>query len=105
MTILKKIHPVFYLAAIGLLLFFLLTNKWQCKPKDHSAGLAIVKENKAIRDSAAAEDRAKEQRYRQDSARWKGERDSLKSKLAATYSVLTASQRKTADLSATAPAT
>lgn len=91
---------LFFLAAIVVLIILLLTKNWQCKPKDHSAGLAIVKENKAIRDSAAAVDQAKEKRYQQDSARWKGEKDSLNTKLAATYKVMSESQRKTADLSA-----
>lgn len=91
---------LFFLAVIVVLIILLLTQNWICKPKDHSAGLAIVKENQAIRDSAAAVDQAKERRYQQDSARWKGEKDSLNIKLAATYKVMNEKQRLTADLSA-----
>jgi hypothetical protein len=98
---LPSIHPLFYIAVIGLLVMVLITKKWQCAPAYHGDDKLYLQEQKRIRDSAGRENEHQAYRYRQDSTRWTKEKDTFRVKLAATYNLLTASQRKSAGLSAT----
>lgn len=98
---LPTIHPMLYIAVIAIMATLLITRKWQCAPAYHGDDKLFLQEQARIRDSAARANEHQQHIYRQDSTRWQKEKDTFRVKLAATYSLLTVSQRKSAGLSAT----
>lgn len=97
---LPKPEKLFYWAAIAVLIVLLITQRWGCKPPDHSKDAEYVNQIKSIRDSAAIAAQLEDNIKQQDSARMQASLDSIKTQLAATRQQLNSSQRKTADLAA-----
>jgi len=86
--------------ALGVVAYLLL-GKPSCKSEPiYDADLSYVQELQRVRDSAHAADAAKEQQYREQSARQQHIIDSMSVQLAVTKSMLNNSQARAAELAA-----